>query len=151
MASVFSRIIAGELPGQFVWRDDDVVAFLSVAPLTPGHTLVVPRVEVDRWTDLPADLLGRCLDVARLVGQAVTRAFSAPRAGLVAAGFEVPHTHFHVFPAWGMADFDFGRAAPLGDPGELAGPAGRIRKALREMNLREMNLQEFSGPGYPQL
>ena len=140
MTTVFSRIIAGELPGHFVWRDSDVVAFLSVAPLTPGHTLVVPVREVDRWTDLPADLLGRCLEVARLVGQAVTTTFSAPRAGLVAAGFEVPHTHFHVFPAWGLGDFDFGRAAPLDDPDELAGPADRIRQALRES----------IGPRYPE-
>ena len=138
MATVFSRIIAGELPGQFVWRDADVVAFLSVAPLTPGHTLVVPRAEIDRWTDLPPDLLGQCMAVAGQIGRALTQAFSAPRAGLVVAGFEVPHAHVHVFPAWGMDDFDFGRATPLDDPVELGVPAARIRQSLREL----------IGPGY---
>lgn len=130
MPSIFSRIIAGELPGTFVWADDDVVAFLSIAPLTAGHVLVVPRAEIDRWTDLPPELLIRVSDVAGHLGRAVREAFGAPRAGLVIAGFEVPHTHLHVFPAWGMADFDFGGAAMV-DPAELAEPAAKIRSVLR--------------------
>ena len=65
MPSIFSRIIAGELPGRFVWKDDEVVAFLSIAPMRPGHTLVVPRREVDHWIDLEPDLAARCFTVAR--------------------------------------------------------------------------------------
>ena len=133
MASVFSKVITGDFPGTFVWRDPDVVAFLSIAPLVAGHTLVVPRAEIDLWTDLPAPLLARCVAVAQTVGQAVCRAFDAPRAGLIVAGFEVPHTHLHVFPAWGMGNFDFGSARPVGDPAELAAPAAAIRAALREL------------------
>lgn len=111
MATVFTRIIDGELPGRVVWSGDDVVAFLTIAPLTAGHTLVVPRAEVDSWTDLEPELLASVMTVARTIGRAVQRAFDAPRAGLVVAGFEVPHMHVHVFPAWQMGDFDFSRAS----------------------------------------
>ncbi|WP_432840890.1 HIT family protein [Dactylosporangium sp. CA-092794] len=133
MSTVFSRIIAGELPGRFVWQDEDVVAFLSIAPLRPGHTLVVPRQEVDGWTEAGGDLLARCTAVAQAVGQAARRAWDAPRAGLVVAGFEVPHMHIHVFPAWEMADFDFGRVDHSPEPAGLDEAAERLRGALREL------------------
>lgn len=108
MASVFSKIIAGELPGRFVYQDDSVVAFLTIAPLTQGHVLVVPRAEVDNWESIDDELWAHLNGVARKVGRAVKRAFDAPRAGLIVAGFEVPHLHLHVFPAYGLTDFDFG-------------------------------------------
>lgn len=133
MASVFSRIIAGELPGAFLWQDDSVVAFLSIAPLIPGHTLVVPRQEIDQWTDLPGELRTHLFDVAQTIGRAVQHAWDAPRAGLIVAGFEVPHAHLHVFPAWHMGHFDFAAAHPLDDAGELTAPAERVRTSLREL------------------
>ncbi|GAA4249511.1 HIT family protein [Dactylosporangium darangshiense] len=133
MASVFTKILDGELPGRFVWQDDDVAAFLSIAPLSPGHTLVVPRREVDQWTTADEDLLARCTAVAQHIGKAVQRAWDAPRVGLVVAGFEVPHLHLHVFPSWGMADFDFGRADHHPDPAALDEAATRIRDALRAL------------------
>jgi histidine triad (HIT) family protein len=129
MATVFTRIINGELPGRFVYTDDLVVAFLSIAPVTPGHALVVPRAEIDQWTDAPEELLQHCLSVARRIGNAAKEAFGAPRAGLVIAGLEVPHLHVHVFPAWTMENFDFGRAKPA-DDAELDSAAGRLRAAL---------------------
>jgi histidine triad (HIT) family protein len=129
MATVFTRIINGELPGRFVYTDDLVVAFLSIMPLTEGHTLVVPRQEVDQWTDADEPLLHHCLDVARRIGNAAKQAFGAPRAGLVIAGLEVPHLHVHVFPAWSLEDFSFGRAKPATDT-ELDEAAERLRTAL---------------------
>jgi histidine triad (HIT) family protein len=131
MPSVFSRILAGELPGRFVWQDEEVAAFLSIAPLRPGHTLIVPRREVDQWTAADGDLFARCTAVARHVGRAVQRAWDAPRAGLVIAGFEVPHLHLHVFPADGMAAFDFANAAAGVDAQEQAGHRDALRAALR--------------------
>lgn len=107
MSSVFSRIIAGQEPARFVWTDDAVVAFLTIAPLSPGHTLVVPRVEIEQWTDTPSDLFTRCMTVAQRIGQAVKQAFDAPRAGLVIASYEVVHLHVHVFPSWSMQQFDW--------------------------------------------
>jgi diadenosine tetraphosphate (Ap4A) HIT family hydrolase len=132
MATVFTKIIDGALPGRFVWRDDDVVAFLSINPLRPGHTLVVPRQEVDQWTDASPELLGKLTTVAHRVGQAIKAVWQSPRIGLIVAGFEVPHTHLHVHPVWTMADFDFGRADPSPDPAEMDDAAVRIRAALRE-------------------
>jgi histidine triad (HIT) family protein len=129
MATVFTRIINGELPGRFVYTDDLVVAFLSIMPLTEGHTLVVPRQEIDEWTDADEALLHHCMDVARRIGNAAKRAFGAPRAGLVIAGLEVPHLHIHVFPAWSLEDFSFARAKPATDA-ELDEAAARLRSAL---------------------
>ena len=89
--TLFSRIIEGEIPGRFVWRDERCVAFLTIAPLRPGHTLVVPRAEVDEWTDADDDLMAHLMVVARRIGAAQKTGFDAPRAGLVVAGFEVAH------------------------------------------------------------
>ena len=129
MPTLFTRIINGELPGRFVYSDDQVVAFLSIAPLTPGHTLVVPRQEVDQWTDADGPLLHHCLDVARRIGNAAKQAFDAPRAGVMIAGLEVPHLHIHVFPAWSLEDFSFARAKPASDS-DLDQAATRLRAAL---------------------
>lgn len=129
MASVFSKIIAGELPARFIWQDDTVVAFLSIAPLRPGHTLVVPRQEVDDWTTVSGDVLAHCVSVAQRIGQAAKQAFDAPRAALVIAGFEVPHLHVHVYPAYGLPDFDMAKARPASDV-ELDAAAHRLRAAL---------------------
>ena len=128
--TIFSRIISGELPGRIVWSDEQVAAFLTIAPLTPGHTLVVPRAEIDEWTDLDPELAGRVMAVGHTIGRALKRAFGAPRIGLVVAGFEVPHAHVHVFPATEMADFDFTRVNPDVSAAELDANHKRILDAL---------------------
>ena len=122
MSTVFSKIIAGELPGRFVWKDPEVVAFLTIAPVAPGHTLVVPRAEVDRWTDLEPALLTRLNEVAQAVGKAVVGGLGAARAGYLIAGFEVPHTHIHIFPADDMSGFDLS----LADPDSSSRPSGSV-------------------------
>lgn len=131
MSSVFSRIISGELPGRFVWSDERVVAFLTIAPVAPGHTLVVPREEVDRWTDLEPALFARVNEVAQAVGRAVVEGFGAERAGYLIAGFEVPHTHVHVFPADDMSGFDLSRADPDAPAEQMDAAAETLRRALR--------------------
>ncbi len=131
MPTLFSRIIEGEIPGRFVWRDERFVAFLTIAPLRPGHVLVVPRNEVDEWTDADDDLVAHLMVVAKQIGAAQKIAFDAPRAGLVIAGFEVPHLHVHVFPSWGIDDFDFDKADHDPDPTELDAAADALRTALR--------------------
>jgi len=133
MPTLFSQIIAGDLPARFVWQDPEVVAFLSIAPLRPGHTLVVPRAEIDQWTELDDALLARCMRVAQAIGRAVQLAWQAPRSGVVIAGFEVPHAHIHVAPVWDMADFDFAKATPEHNQAALDEAADRVRAALREL------------------
>jgi diadenosine tetraphosphate (Ap4A) HIT family hydrolase len=128
---VFSRIVAGELPARFVWSDDQVVAFLSVNPLAPGHTLVVPREEVDQWVDASPELFARVTAVAHAVGDAVRAVWAPPRVGLLVAGFEVPHLHVHVFPAAGMGAFDFANAAREVDAAEQDAHAEALRGALK--------------------
>lgn len=110
MATVFTRIIEGELPGRFVWRDEQCVAFLSINPLRPGHTLVVPIEEVDHWIDLDPDLMNHLTGVAHAIGQAQQQAFRPTRIGLMIAGLEVPHVHLHVVPISGVHDLDFANA-----------------------------------------
>lgn len=132
MASVFTKIINGELPGRFVYRSENVVAFLSIEPLTYGHTLVVPVAEVDRWTDLPQTIWVEVNEAAQLIGNAIRTAFSSPRCGYIIAGFDVPHTHIHLFPTDKIADYDFrnAMAADATDPAEMDAAAEKIREAL---------------------
>ncbi|HEX3492567.1 MAG TPA: HIT family protein [Streptosporangiaceae bacterium] len=129
MATLFTRIINGELPGRFIYSDELVVAFLTISPLRPGHTLVVSREEVDQWTDAGQPLLHHCLDIARVIGIAAKEAFDAPRAGLIIAGLEIPHLHVHVFPVWAEEDFDFARARPASDE-ELDQAEARLLAAM---------------------
>jgi len=131
VATVFTKIINGELPGRFVWSDDRVVAFLSINPLGPGHVLVVPREEVDQWLDAPDGLLEHVMTVARAVGSVIRDTWSPPRVALMVAGFEVPHLHVHVHPAWGLEAFDFSQADPDPDQGEMDRAAESIRAGLR--------------------
>ncbi len=130
MTTLFSRIIDRELPGRFVHEDDTVVAFLTIAPIRPGHTLVVPRAEIDQWTDADPALLAHCTAVAQRIGQAVKVAFGAPMAALIAAGFEVEHLHLHVYPVWGLEDFDFQKADQGASAADLDDAAAKIRAAL---------------------
>lgn len=128
MPSVFSAIIAGDLPGRFVWEDEDVVAFLTIAPVTQGHTLIVPRKEVDQWQDVDDELFDKCTAVSRKVARAVRQAFDAPRAGFLIAGLEVPHLHMHVFPAYTFSS----RCSTRTSGNSAANPRamGRVRSLL---------------------
>jgi diadenosine tetraphosphate (Ap4A) HIT family hydrolase len=130
MPTIFTRVIDGELPGRFVWRDDRCVAFLSINPLQPGHTLVVPLLEVDHWIDLPPAINERMMHVAHLIGRAQQEAFSPARIGLMIAGFEVPHTHLHVLPIRGMGDLDLANAAASVDADEQDQIAATLRSTL---------------------
>jgi len=132
MATVFTMIIQGDLPGRFVWRDDRCVAFLSINPLRHGHALVVPIEEVDHWLDLDPTLNAHLLEVAQRIGQAQMAAFSPTRVGLMVAGLEVPHVHLHVVPIDGVHDMDFANAARDPDPAQLDAARDAIVSALRD-------------------
>ena len=138
MPTLFTRIINRELPGRFVWRDDQCVAFLSINPLRPGHTLVVPRKEVDHWIDLDAELAQHVMNVAQAVGKAVQLAFKPAKVGLMIAGLEVPHCHIHVVPINGLPDLDFANQDPNPEPAALDRAAAAIRDALRSLGFRQV-------------
>jgi len=136
MPTFFSRVLAGEFPARFVWKDPDVVAFLTTVPMRQGHTLVVPRQEVDQWTHLDPELLTKCVLVAQSIGRAVQHAWNAPRVGLLIAGFELPHMHMHVSPVWEMSDFHL---LTMGgnDESALDHSVKLLRAALRELGYGE--------------
>jgi histidine triad (HIT) family protein len=133
MASVFTQIIEGTLPARFVWKGERCVAFLTIHPLRPGHTLVVPRVEVDHWLDLEPRLIDELMKVSQTIGKAIQRAFSPEKVGMMIAGLEVAHAHIHLIPIRQMADLNPANQDLNADPAELDRAAEAIRAALREM------------------
>jgi histidine triad (HIT) family protein len=130
MATIFTRIINGEIPGTFVHRDDRCAVFMSINPLARGHALVVPVEEHDHWIDVPEDLAAHLFAVSHRVGRAQHAAFACERVGVIIAGYEVPHTHIHLVPTTTMAQLDFANAAPSVDRADLEAAAEAIRAHL---------------------
>jgi histidine triad (HIT) family protein len=131
MSTLFSRIIAGEIPGRFVWRDDRCAAFLTIAPLAPGHVLVVPVTEIDHWIDLPPDLLGHVMDVSRTIARVQQEVFGPTKVAVLVVGEEVPHAHVHLVPFTRLDQLDFANAEVDPSPEDLDAAAERIREGLR--------------------
>lgn len=133
MPTIFTRIIDGEIPGTFVWKDDLCVAFMSINPLRAGHVLVVPREEVDHWIDCPSDLREHLLEVSTAIGRALQKVHDPAKVGLMIAGLEVPHLHIHVVPIDGVNDLDFANAAASVERDELEREADSVRDVLTSM------------------
>ncbi len=138
MASIFTKIIEGKLPGRFVWKDEKAVVFLTINPVKPGHVLVVPREEVDHWIDLDPALASHLMVVAQAVGKAIQKAFNPVKVGSALVGIEVPHVHIHLIPIDAIADLDFSRADPNPRPEELDAAAEKIRAELRALGYSEV-------------
>jgi diadenosine tetraphosphate (Ap4A) HIT family hydrolase len=130
MSTVFTKIIEGEFPGVFVWRDEQCVAFMPINPLAPGHVLVVPIEEIDHWVDASPELSAHLFSVAHTIGRAQRAAFECERIGVIVAGYEVPHTHVHVIPTSSMSQLNFANAAASVDPSDLETWASAIRAEL---------------------
>lgn len=139
MATIFTRIIDGEIPARMLWEDEHCVSFLDVRPLADGHALVVPRSEVDHWFDLDDAVATHLMTVARNVARAQRAVFSPPRVGLMIAGFEVPHTHVHVVPMSSMAQLDFLNADANPDAAKLDGFLDELRRELRDAGHSEVS------------
>jgi len=138
LASIFTKIIRGELPGRFLWKDDRAVAFLTIEPLKPGHALVVPIAEVDHWIALEPDLAAHLMRVAQAVGQAQQRAFDPLRIGMMIVGVEVPHVHLHITPIDAIGDLNFAKAERNPDPAAMDAAAEKIRAELRALGHAEV-------------
>jgi diadenosine tetraphosphate (Ap4A) HIT family hydrolase len=129
MASIFTRIMQGEIPGHFVHEDEQCVVIMTIQPMKPGHVLVIPREEVDHWDDLPEPLYQHLMAVSRRMAKAIKRAFPCRRVGMLVVGLEVPHVHIHLTPLDEMSDIQV-VDLPMADPADLAAAAETLRAAL---------------------
>ena len=133
--TLFTRIIQGQIPGTFVYRDDLCVAFMTISPITAGHVLVVPIDEVNEWTDLSSELSSHLFKVAAQIGEAQKMAFKCERIALIIAGFEVPHCHLHLIPSNSMADLNFENAVTSSNRDDLEQTSTLIIAELRRKNV----------------
>ena len=109
MATLFSKIIAGEIPSYKVAETENCYAFLDISPLAKGHTLVVPKKEIDYIFDIEDDLLSELNIFAKTLAKAIQKALPCPKVGLAVIGLEVPHAHIHLVPINSVGDLDFKR------------------------------------------
>jgi histidine triad (HIT) family protein len=128
MATIFTKIINGEIPNYKVAENDSCYAFLDIQPVTKGHVLVVPKIEVDYIFDLTDDRLSELMIFAKSVAHKMDKVFDCSRIGLTVIGLEVPHTHIHLMPINGIADMDFSKNKLTFTEEEME----QIAKALRE-------------------
>ena len=131
MNSVFSKIINGELPGHFVWKDDLAVAIMTIAPIREGHVLVIPRAEIDHWDELEPSTAAHLMTLSQRIAIAQKQQFPCKRIAMIIAGFEVPHTHLHLIPCDHEGELHFSLARPA-EQEVLAENAARLRGALAD-------------------
>lgn len=124
--TIFSKIIAGEIPSYKIAEDDHFFAFLDIFPLVEGHVLVIPKVEVDKFFDVPDDYLSRMLVFAKPIAKAIEKSFRCNRCGLSVIGLEVPHAHLHLVPINGMDDLNFTRGKLKLSPEQLKAAQEKI-------------------------
>ncbi len=129
MPTLFTRIVAGEIPCHKLAEDDRCLAFLDIRPLNPGHALVIPKEEVDYIFDVDDELLQHMIVFAKRVARAIDAVVPCKRVGVIVAGLEVPHAHIHLVPIQAIADLNFARAREMPQD-ELAAWAEKIRAAL---------------------
>lgn len=131
MATIFSRIVAGEIPCHKVAEDEEFFAFLDINPVAKGHTLVIPKEEIDYIFDVEDASLGRMMAFAKRVARAQETAIPCKRVGLAVMGLEVPHAHIHLVPITKESDMYFGGEKMTISQEELASIAALIRKAYK--------------------
>ncbi len=132
MASVFTLIMEGKIPGHFVYQDDIALAILTIQPIREGHVLVIPRAEIDQWSDVPDEIMSHLNKVSRKIANAMKTIFPCKRIGLMIAGLEVPHTHIHLIPMDTPDDLNFAFAKNA-EQDALKVTAEKIRTALEKM------------------
>jgi histidine triad (HIT) family protein len=127
--SIFTRIIAGEIPCEKILEDERFFAFLDIRPIAPGHTLVVPKVQTDKLYEVDDATLGGMLPFAARIARALEAAVPCKRVGMIVAGFEVPHAHLHLVPIQAEGELSFAHAKPASKE-ELAAVGIAVRAAL---------------------
>jgi histidine triad (HIT) family protein len=132
MASIFSKIVAGEIPCYKIAENDEFFAFLDISPVVTGHMLVVPRKETDYIFDIDDDALGRMMIFAKRIAIAIKEAIPCTRVGVAVMGLEVPHAHIHLIPINKEADMYFCNPKLKPTPEEFEATVGKIRRRLNE-------------------
>ena len=140
MASIFTQILAGEIPGHFVWRDEHCFSIMTIQPIRQGHLLIIPNEEVNHWDDVPAGVASHMMQVSQLVAKAIKEVIPCKRIGLSIVGLEVPHTHIHLIPIDSMADLDFKNASEMSSE-LLAQTAAGIRAVLSEQGHKQAQFE----------
>ena len=130
--TIFSKIIRGEIPSYKIAENEKFFAFLDVYPLMEGHTLVVPKIEVDKFFDVPDDYLNEMLLFAKPIAKAIEKAFDCNRCGISVVGLEVPHAHMHLVPINNSNDLNFTQSKPKAKDEQLKSVQERLLKALEE-------------------
>ena len=133
MTTIFTRIIQGEIPGTFVYKDEACVAFMSINPMADGHVLVVPRDEVDHWVDLSPYIASHLFEVSHRISRALSVAFPCEKVGLIIAGYEVNHCHIHLIPTTNMGQLSFANAATSVERSTLEAHAAKIIAAIASL------------------
>jgi histidine triad (HIT) family protein len=110
MATLFSQIIAGDIPSYKIYEDEQTYAFLTIRPHAKGHTLVIPKIEVDQWDDVPEEYFNHMWRTSQFIAKMLKSKLGCKRVGVLVAGFEVPHAHIHLIPIDDMHDLDAGKA-----------------------------------------
>lgn len=128
--TLFSKIIAGEIPSYKIAENDKFYAFLDIFPLVEGHVLVIPKVEVDKFFDVPDEYLSELLVFAKPIARAIEKSFNCNRCGLSVVGLEVPHAHLHLVPINSSEDLNFNRPKLTLPPEQLKAVQERIVSAL---------------------
>lgn len=131
MHSIFTRILNGDVPGRIVYSDDQVFAIMTHAPIRPGHTLVIPKTEIDHWLDMPPGLSAHMFLTAQKIGNAIQSAFRPVKVGVVIAGLEVRHVHIHLIPIHTLEDLEFSRQDKNARPEDLDQAAETLKNALK--------------------
>lgn len=131
MATIFSKIIAGEIPSYLIHEDERYYAFLDINPLAEGHTLVIPKVETDYLFDLEDDLLGGMMVFAKKVALAIDQTMDCKRVGMAVLGLEVPHAHIHLIPINDLYDIEFSKPKLKFSDQEFRATAGKIKSAIK--------------------
>ncbi len=108
MSSIFSKIVSGEIPSHKIAESEDFLAFLDIRPLAKGHTLVIPKAEIDYFFDLDDDAIGRIMQFSKKIAKAIKAAIPCKRIGVSVVGLEVPHAHIHLVPISSIGDMNFG-------------------------------------------
>lgn len=134
--SIFTKIIERQLPAEIVYEDEQAIAILTVEPHNPGHSLVIPKKQIENWEDLPDELYIHCLQIVKKLGKVLKSVYRPEKLGIATVGFEVPHVHIHLIPLNKISDLDH-TSAHKSSPEVLKVEADKIRQQIKYSDMEQ--------------